>query len=997
MEEYRTRAVLLAGFDDDSARGFLSSLLGAELAADSELVEHIVRVVGHNPLSLRLAADLAVHYGAAKLRDVNVRRELFVGVKKEKIQGWLYRRILDRIADPAVRALAHPGLVVRRLTPDVIRYVLAGPCGVDVPDDIRARELFDACAREVSLLSRNPDGSLSHRADIRREMLPLLRQADPSRVDDIHSAAVSYYAQYTDIPSRAEELYHRLCLRETAGSLDLRWQRGVQNYLATSLEELPAEGQVYLASRLGITLSPDVVKRAGAQEQEQYTVTRVRQLIQLGDLDTALNAFRGQEERAYDSPLNLLQAQVLEGLGRLDEASQVLDRASQEAANAADSKSLLELQYAAARLAERQGGTVRALELLAAARASMLKPFDPMMPLRLWSAELRLWRTRLDELTRKLQEPSAQLEELSTQIKKQQSDGSGDRAEVDRLREEAGRLQESVTQSKARASAALDELLRLIDTAPEEDLAKDSALLVELASEIGEQRPRVVRQALSLLGLQGLARSQAEDLAAALAAWDSRNNHLPASDLGLPGGPGDRTAAWAGWLGSNPTKASTQTLVELLDRYPGSQPVLTVISGIYREPLSTSRAGDWAICCSGGSTGSVAYCLGALQGLDEAGVLARARWILGVSRGSYIGAARAVAAQDLSAGTQPPAYAPGTPEESSLRDKTRYIVPDAATGLVGVLSLVFGALMRFVIVLAPVYAFAHVWGWLLRWQGILVPAGPNALISAATGLSWWLPTAIAAGLMLALFLFWRLSFGLIGYRRRRRATRWWAWLAPDSRDPGAVSLQLVNSAAIVTVGLALAMLAAPPLISWLTRSTGALGSTTHPTLSGAQPPWSLPALAGLVTAVAAIAGFCQAGLAAGNALAAAEFQPGVLAMVAGWLRQLVLPWFASAIIVLVGVLLGLLWIGDGARAGFTAGQVVPAVAALAVTLLARAAVNVNRLSMLDFYRWRLASAFAVTRRAVQERNPARARSLFAWAAATCLSDLRDPPRTRRGW
>jgi cellulose synthase operon protein C len=985
MDEYSTRAVRLAGFDDDSARGFLSSLLGAELAADSELVEHIVRVVGHNPLSLRLAADLAVHYEAAKLRDPNSRRELFVGVKKAKIQGWLYNRILDRITDPAVRALAHPGLVVRRLTPDVIRYVLAGPCGVDVPDDIRARELFDACAREVSLLSWNPDGSLSHRADIRREMLPLLREDEPGQVDDIHSAAVSYYAQYTDMLARAEELYHRLCLRDTADALDQRWQPGVQNYLAMSLEELPAEGQVYLASRLGVTLPPDVVSRARAREQEQYMVARVRQLIQLGDLDTALNVLSEQEEPAYDSPLNLLQAQVLEGLGRLDEASRVLDRASQKAADAADGNSLLELQYAAARLAERQGGTVRALELLAAARATTPEPLDPIMPVRLWSAEFRLWQSRLGELTPRLLELSAQLKELTG---KQHPVSSESLAEADRLREEADSLQASVAQCQARISAALGELLRLVDAASQEDLTKDPALLVELASEIGEQRPGVLRQALSSLGLQNLASSQAEGLATALAAWDSSNDRLPASELLLPGGPRDRTAVWAEWLGSNPTKAAWQTLADLLDRYPGGQPVITVISGIYREPLSTSRAGDWAICCSGGSTGSMAYCLGALQGLDEAGLLAKARWILGVSRGSYIGAARALAAEDLPAGTQPPAYAPGTPEESSLRNETRYVVPDAATGLLGALSLVFGALARFVIVLAPVYAFAHAWGWLLRWQGILVPAGPNALTSAVTGLGWWLPVVIAAGVMLLLFLFWRLSLGPAGYRRRRLATAWWDWLAPDRRGSGAVSLRLVNSAAVVTAGLALAMLAAPPLISWLVRSSAVLSSMARPALFGSQPAWSLPALAGLVTVVAAIAQFCQAGLARWNAPTAAGLQPGVLGMMAGWLRQQVLPWLASAVIVLVGALLALLWAGNGARAGFGAGQIAVAAAALAVMLLARVAVNVNRLSMHDFYRWRLASAFAVTRRAAQEWNPARARGLFASAAATRLSDLR---------
>ena len=512
LAEYATQTVELTGFDEESARGFLSTLLGADLAADRELVEHIVRAVGRNPLSLRLAADLAVNYGSAKLHDVNGRRALFVRVKAEKVQGWLYHRILDRITDPAVRALAHPGLVVRRLTADVIREVLASPCHVDVPDDRRALELFDAWSREVSLLSLDTDGSLHHRADIRREMLPLLREADPDQVNDIHSAAVRYYERHNDIPSRAEELYHRLSLRDAAASLDRRWQEGVEPHLTRSLEELPAESQVYLATRLGVTLPPDVVRRARVHEQEQYAITRVRQLIRFGDLDTARHVIDGQVERSQDSPLNLLEAQVLEGLGRLDEASRVLDQAGQRAAEAADSKALLEVQYAGARLAERQGRTKRALELLTAARNTMYEPIDPLMLLRLSVIEHRLQRTELQELRGKLDERRSATG---------RSQGESELAP----------LQLSIDRAERQVSAAQSELLRLVDAMSQEQVTQDSALLTELASQIGKDRPTLVLNALAVLGLPDLTRSQTGELATALASWDASTDHLPGSEF----------------------------------------------------------------------------------------------------------------------------------------------------------------------------------------------------------------------------------------------------------------------------------------------------------------------------------------------------------------------------------------------------------------------------------------------------------------------------------
>ena len=403
--------------------------------------------------------------------------------------------------------------------------------------------------------------------------------------------------------------------------------------------------------------------------------------------------------------------------------------------------------------------------------------------------------------------------------------------------------------------------------------------------------------------------------------------------------------------------------------------------------------GDWAICCSGGGIRSAAYCLGALQSLDSGGLLETAKWIVGVSGGSYIASSRALVAHDLPPGTVPHAYAPGTAEERNFRDNTRYIAPNGATVLVGVLSLLLGAIVTFIIVAAPLYAFTHAWGWLLRWQGVLVPSGSRAMTAAATGTAWWLPTVIAAGITLVLFAFWWLTLEP-PLSRRTTGSRWWAWLKPDDPDRSANRATVVSWAALLTAGLALAMLAAPPLISWLTRSTGSFGTVARALGFGVRPAWSAAAVTGLVAAVAAIAKFCQAGIAKWNALSgqansAAAGQASLLTQVAGWLRQQLLPWLASAVIVLGGAVLALLWISDGARSGFTAGQLLQVIAALAVMIFGRAAVNVNRMSLHDVYRWRLANAFAVTRRAAQERNPVRARRLFAEAAATRLSELRD--------
>ena len=421
------------------------------------------------------------------------------------------------------------------------------------------------------------------------------------------------------------------------------------------------------------------------------------------------------------------------------------------------------------------------------------------------------------------------------------------------------------------------------------------------------------------------------------------------------------------------------------------------------------KAGDdgWAVCCSGGGIRSAAYCLGALQSLEKRGLLAKVKWILGVSGGSYIASSRALVAHHLPAGAEPPAYAPGTPEELNLRDNTHYIAPDGPTILVGVLSLVLGAMVTFVIAAAPVYAVAHAWGWLLRWQGVLVPgAKPHVLVADVSALGWWLPVVIAAGIFLALFAFWWLTLEPTFHARSQ--VRWWMSLKPDDRDRGANRARVVSWFAALVAGLALAMLAVPSVIAWLTRSTGSWGTIAHFIGFGAKPSWSLSALAGLIAAVTVAARFIQAGLAKWNALGgpaagttkpgapAAPQKPGMLTQLAGWLRQKLLPWLASAVVVFIGVVLALLWTSGGASAGFTSGQLWQVIIALAVTVLARVAVNVNRLAMHDFYRWRLANAFAITRKAAQEQDPLKARSLFAEAAAARLSQLPTPGRDGDG-
>src|SRR5262249_28717866 len=114
----------LGPLDTEAASSCLESL---DVPAD--LARSIVAMIGGNPLALLLAAEVVRGSRSRpdELRD-SIDQLFKARPPEELIQGILYQRILSHIHDPEVRKLVHPGLVLRRITPELITEVLAGPC-----------------------------------------------------------------------------------------------------------------------------------------------------------------------------------------------------------------------------------------------------------------------------------------------------------------------------------------------------------------------------------------------------------------------------------------------------------------------------------------------------------------------------------------------------------------------------------------------------------------------------------------------------------------------------------------------------------------------------------------------------------------------------------------------------------------------------------------------------------------------------------------------------
>jgi hypothetical protein len=204
--------------DEPAAQAFLKSR-GFMDAAERR---NIIRVVGRMPLSLVLVATLLASEsgGVDSLQGVSGKRSLWFSASDEVIQGQLYERILGHIHNPRVRKLAHPGLVLRRVTPDLIEHVLNAPCNLGIESSADARSLLEELKRETSLVTIDlAEDAVVHRRDLRAVMLKLMEAKDGALVRTIHAGAAAWFEAKHDLRSRAEYCYHTLHL----GQFPERW------------------------------------------------------------------------------------------------------------------------------------------------------------------------------------------------------------------------------------------------------------------------------------------------------------------------------------------------------------------------------------------------------------------------------------------------------------------------------------------------------------------------------------------------------------------------------------------------------------------------------------------------------------------------------------------------------------------------------------------------------------------------------------------------------
>ena len=338
------------------------SVLGALGVADTKLRELIVDRLGRSPLTLRLAAR-AVKKAGLDEKDVltmSARLSALMKARELQVQGRLYNRILGHIRDNDVKSLAHPGLVVRRVTPGVIAEVLADFCGVPAE---KAGELFGRLGSQVDMFEPDETAAdepeaLRHRQDVRENMLRLAKdEGTPSKdvVDAIHQRAIEFYAGRSDAIAVSETIYHRLMLDDPPTDID-SLDAEVAARIGRSWDEpLPKRARAWLGPKIGRGERDE--SQWSQAEWEAHTANEVRLHIETRDYQGALRLLHERSDRLPGSELRLLEARAQYLLGAHDEARKLVAAALDDPTTSDDPKMIASLALLGAR-ASRAAGAI---------------------------------------------------------------------------------------------------------------------------------------------------------------------------------------------------------------------------------------------------------------------------------------------------------------------------------------------------------------------------------------------------------------------------------------------------------------------------------------------------------------------------------------------------------------------------------------------------------------------------------------------------------------
>lgn len=546
----------LSDLEPAAAEHYLRARLGVRHGRklSEKVIADVVAKVVRTPLGLNLAADLLVQAVDAGKDPARV----VARMAGRADEAFLYRRILSQIKNPKVRRLATPSLTVRRLDPDVVREVLAGPCAVDVPNRLAAERLLDRLAAQVALVERQPDGTLEHRPDVRCLMLPAIaKSVGATLMRKIDHAAADYYKGVDSIIGRTERAYHLLRL----GALDEAeplLTGDVASRLRRVLEELEPDARLVLKLRLGITCSPEELSAADDARWEKGAIAAAEDDLRRGAYDKVLSLLATRPDRRRGRPLDRIEAEAKIGLGDLTGALATAESGSRAAEIEGERDTAVALALSMVRASLALGRLETAAEALARTESMVTATDSPDVRLRILITQIRLAHLRGDST--------------------------------------------SVEKALRRASDMLDgDTLSRLQPTVLRDLAGE---LGSMGGVRGEPAARILRTALRRVGIEQKTAGVVQALADTIAEWIKAGG-IGASDVwrllssigNVPPPPPSLNDinAWNDWLNKVPGSQLGQAMASLLrpSQSSDASPYIERLQGILTTHMAdAARAAE---------------------------------------------------------------------------------------------------------------------------------------------------------------------------------------------------------------------------------------------------------------------------------------------------------------------------------------------------------------------------------------------------------------------
>ena len=529
--EFKTEPLQLTGLDRDSARRYME---GDEIP--SRVAKVIARHITHkrdgvSPLSLGVA--VAVWRKQRKSKGDEPDERFWAELKVGRIQTELISRYLDHVHDKELKPLAYPGFVLRRVTPELVLDVLAQPCGIKVDNVEQAAELLKRLGQEIAQVQSvyGDERELRPRPEVRRLVLDLMLDLEPKKVESIHQAAVEHYKKQSDqalhgtdnwIAARAEEIYHRILLKQDEVLIQGRWDPILSDALSGTVLEFDKEQQALLDVLSGKTVSEALRRKLSQSAWERDAARRAEAHFELGNLEAARAVLAERSNRKPGSPLYNLEGRVL---AKLNDWTTLRDRMKACIDSfEPDSSSTLRVEV---------------LALTAEAEAQLGQPGAALEKL---DEAAALARTRED----KLQRLEIAIRRLSTL-------------------KIAGAEEEQIEAQRA--------IVERVEAAGEAKLREQSDLVFQAAELLGSDYPTVLVWAIRLGVLQGLTSEGARHLGRALGSFDAEESEKSkdppgwvATRAGLQM-RGSATETWKKFLTESPTLAA-DVLPRVFEEFP---------------------------------------------------------------------------------------------------------------------------------------------------------------------------------------------------------------------------------------------------------------------------------------------------------------------------------------------------------------------------------------------------------------------------------------------